>query len=119
MKEPVAKLTRWTRQRRFKSIVEKAGFKLENGKQVTGGTPPTQNATAAIGAAPTGHGDSSQQAPKTPRKKAEPGSAAKRRKSNTGKAMKTKIGKEDEDTADEHDEKLDGGRAKVVDGDIA
>lgn len=33
--------------------------------------------------------------------------------------MKTKIGKEDEDTADEHDEKLDGGRAKVVDGDIA
>jgi len=118
-KELIARLTHpWThRQRRFKSIVEKAGFKLENGKQVTGGSPLTQGATAATGTEATGdggdgNGNSSVKSPKTPRKKADPGSPAKRRKSNTGKAQKLKVEKEDE--GDDHDSKPDGGNGEVA-----
>lgn len=73
------------RQRRFKSTVERAGFTLENGKQVTGGTPLAKTSNS-------GADDDATTPPKTPkrsRKTAEPGSsAAKRRKSNKKEELK-------------------------------
>ena len=88
------------RQRRFKSIVEKAGFKLENGKQVIGGMPINQDEDMK------GSSISSTLTPKKPRKKAEPGS--KRRKNNNGKAAKTDPEAEDEGGADCEDGKREG-----------
>jgi hypothetical protein len=66
-------------------MVEKAGFRLENGKQVTGGTPISQDGPTTTST--TTKGGCVPQASKKPRKKAEPGSSSKRRKSNKGKAV--------------------------------
>jgi hypothetical protein len=52
------------------------------------------------------NGGSIPQTPKKPRKKAEPGSSAKRRKGNTGKALKPKAENEDEDAAADQEGKL-------------
>ena len=93
------------RQRRFKSIVEKAGFKLENGKQVNDGTPINQDATT--------RGNSIAKTTTKPQNRAEPGT--KRRKGNKGKAMKAEAEAEDENLADGQDGKLD--RDDVGDGD--
>ena len=83
--------------------MEKAGFKLENGKHVTGGTPIVPDATT---------GGSIAQAPKKPRQKAEPG--AKRRKSNVGKALKTEAEVKDEAGAEAEDEHaVDGQDGKL------
>lgn len=94
------------RQRRFKSIVEKAGFKLENGKQVTAGGPVTENVTSGASTTPRESIPNTPHTPKKSPKKVEPGSSTKRRKSNTGRVIQPEP-EDDEEAAYGQENKLD------------